>query len=262
MFSTADKTITLITGANCGIGFALCALLLESPSAIVLLGSRSAAKGEAAVTSLKERNLPGTVELVVIDVDSEESVENAAKQVESKHGRYTTPSLPVHPTESLVQLTICTPSLDALVNNAAIAGSYLSNTSHTPSPLSAGHQLLAALRTNTVGPALTVAAFAGLLEKSEKTARVINVTSGAGSISLRLDDTNPHQTMKYVMCLLSPITNSSSYTIWKLELTTITELGSLPRVQSGAAYGDCVSSVRVRIQGLEVFQFLPGTHGE
>jgi NAD(P)-dependent dehydrogenase (short-subunit alcohol dehydrogenase family) len=95
MSSTADKTITLITGANCGIGFALCALLLESPSAIVLLGSRSAAKGEAAVTSLKERNLPGTVELVVIDVDSEESVEHAAKQVESKHGRYTTP--PPHP---------------------------------------------------------------------------------------------------------------------------------------------------------------------
>jgi NAD(P)-dependent dehydrogenase (short-subunit alcohol dehydrogenase family) len=262
MYSIADKTITLITGANCGIGFALCALLLESPSAIVLLGSRSAAKGEAAVTSLKERNLPGTVELVVIDVDSEESVEHAAKQVESKHGRYTTP-LPPHPFHRVSSPTnSCTPSLDALVNNAAIAGSYLSNTSHTPSPLSAGHQLLAALRTNTVGPALTVAAFAGLLEKSEKTARVINVTSGAGSISLRLDDTNPHQKMKYVMCLLSPITNSSSYTICKLELTTITELGSLPRVQSGAAYGDCVSSVRVRIQGLEVFQFLPGTHGE
>jgi hypothetical protein len=33
------------------------------------------------------------------------------------------------------------------------------------------------------------------------------VTSGAGSISLRLDDTNPHQKMKYVMCPLhqSPI---------------------------------------------------------
>jgi NAD(P)-dependent dehydrogenase (short-subunit alcohol dehydrogenase family) len=196
MSSTADKTITLITGANCGIGFALCALLLESPSAIVLLGSRSAAKGEAAVTSLKERNLPGTVELVVIDVDSEESVENAAKQVESQHGRYTTtPLTTVHPSTNH-----STPSLDALVNNAAIAGEYLSNTSHTPSPLSAGHQLLAALRTNTVGPALTVAAFAELLEKSEKTARVINVTSGAGSISLRLDDTNPHQKMKYV-CL-------------------------------------------------------------
>jgi NAD(P)-dependent dehydrogenase (short-subunit alcohol dehydrogenase family) len=93
MSSTADKTITLITGANCGIGFALCALLLEFPSAIVLLGSRSAAKGEAAVAALKERGLPGSVELVVIDVDSEESVEAAAKQVESKHGRYTTTPL-------------------------------------------------------------------------------------------------------------------------------------------------------------------------
>jgi NAD(P)-dependent dehydrogenase (short-subunit alcohol dehydrogenase family) len=216
MSSTADKTITLITGANCGIGFVLCALLLESPSAIVLLGSRSAAKGETAVAALKERGLPGSVELVVIDVDSEESVENAAKQVESQHGRYTAPPSPSIP-QSLVQLTICNPSLDALVNNAAIAGEYLSNTSHTPSPLSAGHQLLAALRTNTVGPALTVAAFAGALGKSNKTPRVINVTSGAGSISLRLDDTNPHQKMKYVTC---PLTNHQFFLLHHLEART------------------------------------------
>jgi NAD(P)-dependent dehydrogenase (short-subunit alcohol dehydrogenase family) len=57
-----------------------------------------------------------------------------------------------------------------------------------------------AFRTNTVGPAITVAAFAHLLGQSSKTPRVINVTSGAGSISLRLDDTNPHQKMKLV-CL-------------------------------------------------------------
>jgi NAD(P)-dependent dehydrogenase (short-subunit alcohol dehydrogenase family) len=55
-----------------------------------------------------------------------------------------------------------------------------------------------ALRTNTVGPAITVAAFADLLAKSSKTPRVINVTSGAGSIALRLNDDNPHQAMKLV----------------------------------------------------------------
>jgi NAD(P)-dependent dehydrogenase (short-subunit alcohol dehydrogenase family) len=40
------------------------------------------------VTNLKERTLPGTVDLVQIDVDSEDSVSRAAKAVEEKYGRY------------------------------------------------------------------------------------------------------------------------------------------------------------------------------
>jgi NAD(P)-dependent dehydrogenase (short-subunit alcohol dehydrogenase family) len=91
-------------------------------------------------------------------------------------------------------------SLDALVNNAAISGEYEDTISHAPSTKSTAEQLSAALRTNTIGPAITVAAFAELLKKSTQTARIINVTSGAGSISLRLNDTNPHQKMK-VVCL-------------------------------------------------------------
>jgi NAD(P)-dependent dehydrogenase (short-subunit alcohol dehydrogenase family) len=131
------------------------------------------------VKSLEERNLPGSVDLVVIDVDSESSVNDAAKTVEKKYGH-----------------------LDALVNNAAISGEYIDNTSYAPSPKSAGEQLLDALRTNTVGPAITVAAFAQLLGKSTQTPRVINVTSGAGSISVRLDETSPSYQIGYV-CLAS-----------------------------------------------------------
>jgi NAD(P)-dependent dehydrogenase (short-subunit alcohol dehydrogenase family) len=138
------------------------------------------------VKSLQERNLPGSVELVVIDVDSESSVEHAAQQVAQKHGH-----------------------LDALVNNAAISGEYVDNTSYAPSPKSAGEQLLDALRTNTVGPAITVAAFAGLLGKSTQTPRVINVTSGAGSISVRLDDTSPFHQIGYV-CFASRVSITMS----------------------------------------------------
>ena len=40
---------------------------------------------------LKSKNLPGGLELLQIDVDDEESVAKAAKEVESKHGRYKPP---------------------------------------------------------------------------------------------------------------------------------------------------------------------------
>jgi NAD(P)-dependent dehydrogenase (short-subunit alcohol dehydrogenase family) len=40
------------------------------------------------VKDLEARNLPGTIDLVQIDVDSEDSVERAAKAVEEKYGRY------------------------------------------------------------------------------------------------------------------------------------------------------------------------------
>ena len=73
--------------ANGGVGFELAAQLLADASKHVLLGSRSVEKGEAAVKDLQSRRQPGSVELLHIDVDSEESIAAAAKSVESKHGR-------------------------------------------------------------------------------------------------------------------------------------------------------------------------------
>ena len=74
--------------ANGGIGFELASQLLSNASNHVLLGSRSVEKGEAAVKNLQSRNLPGTVELLQVDVDSDESITAATKTVERKHGRY------------------------------------------------------------------------------------------------------------------------------------------------------------------------------
>ncbi|KAF2031234.1 NAD(P)-binding protein [Setomelanomma holmii] len=166
--SSNDKIITLITGANGGIGFELAAQLLADASNFILLGSRSVEKGESAVKDLQARDLPGSVELVQIDVTSDESIEAAAKQVKEKHGR-----------------------IDALVNNAAIGDSF-----HASLPLSTCLQ--SAFHTNITGPAVVVEAFAPLLSASTHTPRIINVTSGAGSITLRSDTSNPHQTMKVV----------------------------------------------------------------
>jgi NAD(P)-dependent dehydrogenase (short-subunit alcohol dehydrogenase family) len=168
---TNAKTI-----ANGGIGFELTAQLLHDSKYLILLGSRSLEKGEAAVKLLQERGLPGKVQVLQIDVNSEASITNAQKIVEEKYSR-----------------------LDALINNAAI-------TSEEPTSASLSSRMTAAFQTNVTGPAVVVETFAPLLEKSGrmgKTPRIINVTSGAGSIGWRSDRTNPHQEMKAVC--LSPI---------------------------------------------------------
>lgn len=67
--------------------------------------------------------------------------------------------------------------LDALVNNAAIGSS----------PGDLAHSMAETFRTNATGPILMVEAFAALLQKAHGIARVVNVTSGAGSITSRLN---------------------------------------------------------------------------
>lgn len=77
------------------------------------------------------------------------------------------------------------------MNNAAITG-------ETPASDPLSQRLAAAFRTNATGPAVVVEAFAPLLRKSTHTVRIVNVTSGAGSIALRLDPTNPYYDLKSV----------------------------------------------------------------
>ncbi|GAW25000.1 hypothetical protein ANO14919_145980 [Xylariales sp. No.14919] len=142
----SDKSLALITGANSGIGFEVANQLLADGTIHVLLGVRSNEKGQAALAELQSRNLPGTVELLQLDVADESSVAAAAK-------------------------------LDALVNNAAIAGSEGTT----------AQQMVECFRVSAVGAQLTGDYFAPLLKKAKGTARIVNVTSGAGSISNRMD---------------------------------------------------------------------------
>lgn len=78
--------------------------------------------------------------------------------------------------------------LDALVNNAAVA--------IPPGPLA--QQMSQCFQTNATGPLLMLESFAPLLEKSNGTPRVVNVSSGAGSITMRLDPTSIGSNIKAV----------------------------------------------------------------
>jgi len=83
-----------VAGANKGIGYAIVEKLSEEKGLHVLLGSRDAARGQAAVKQLGRPN----VSLLALDVDDALSVEKAADDVKTRFG-----------------------GLDILVNNAGIA---------------------------------------------------------------------------------------------------------------------------------------------
>lgn len=100
----ASRKIALVTGGNNGIGYETVKALLESTKPYhVLLGSRSLEKGKLAIENLHKEcpDLTNTVEIVQVDITSDESIEKAYKQVETSHGH-----------------------IDALINNA---GSYISH---------------------------------------------------------------------------------------------------------------------------------------
>ncbi|MDQ0796166.1 NAD(P)-dependent dehydrogenase (short-subunit alcohol dehydrogenase family) [Streptomyces sp. B1I3] len=84
-------TITLITGANKGLGFETARRLVEAGHT-VYVGARDARRGQEAAARLGARFVP-------IDITDEKSVEAAAASVREEAGR-----------------------LDVLVNNAGIVG--------------------------------------------------------------------------------------------------------------------------------------------
>ncbi|CAI6306520.1 unnamed protein product [Periconia digitata] len=154
------KKIVLVTGANSGVGLELSAQLL-SKGHHVLLGHRNPSKGTTALQHLQSLNLPGTQELVHLDVTDDATITAAASTIANTHGK-----------------------LDILVNNAAVA---------LPPGTTDRLQLQQAFDTNAIGPyVLTKALLPSLLASTDPSgARVINISSGIGSIGRKMDTTSP-----------------------------------------------------------------------
>ena len=85
----ASRKIVTVTGGNGGIGYETVKALLRSDKPYhILMGSRSLDKAKIAIETLRSE-CPGAtnpVEAVQVDLTSDESIENAFKQVESSHG--------------------------------------------------------------------------------------------------------------------------------------------------------------------------------
>jgi NAD(P)-dependent dehydrogenase (short-subunit alcohol dehydrogenase family) len=158
------KTV-LITGANKSIGFEAARQLLQQ-GYYVYLGCRDMKKGQEAVGRLQAEGLH-QAEPIEIDVDSPGSIK-AAREVLGRK----------------------TKVLDVLINNAGIAG-------HMPqTPLeTTTHVFKQVFETNFFGVIEVTQAFIDLLRQSPEP-RIVNVTSGLGSLTLHNDPSWKHHKVK------------------------------------------------------------------
>ena len=141
----AQQTITLITGANKGLGYETARRLVEAGHT-VLLGARDAEQGKRAADELD-------AEFVPLDVTDDASVAAAADQVRARHGR-----------------------LDVLVNNAGTFGP------RGPLADTTAAEALATLDTNVLGVVRLTHAFLPLL-RAAADPRIVNVSSGTGRLT-------------------------------------------------------------------------------
>ncbi|KAJ5625807.1 hypothetical protein N7510_002116 [Penicillium lagena] len=170
------QTVVLITGANQGIGFEVAKQILESnKNYYILLGSRDPERGVKAAAELDPTG--ASVEPITIDVTDDASIERAAEQVASKHGR-----------------------LDVLINNAGINNEIdialarmkreKEGTTEEPTmPLTELRKLYReAYEVNVFGAAAVTEAFTPLLEKAAALPpRIVFVSSHTGSMGIRSD---------------------------------------------------------------------------
>lgn len=148
--------ISLITGANKGIGFET-ARQLGQLGHTVLLGARDAARGEAAVATLRNEGL--NAHFIALDVNDEASIQAAAQAVESQFGH-----------------------VDALINNAGVNYEAFGTPAASPSR----ETLQKTLDTNLFGLIAVTEAFLPLVKKSAA-GRIVNLSSVLGSLTLHAD---------------------------------------------------------------------------
>lgn len=155
MADDEHERLTLITGADKGIGFQTASALVQRGQH-VLIGARSLAKATAAKDQIAKQG--GKVDVVLLDVTDSATIEKAAHQVADQF-RW----------------------LDTLINNAGIA---LDN--HEPASKLSTDLMRREFDVNFFGAVQMIQAFLPLLRRSNQ-AQIINVSSNMGSLGLAAD---------------------------------------------------------------------------
>jgi NAD(P)-dependent dehydrogenase (short-subunit alcohol dehydrogenase family) len=167
-----DKPVALVTGANQGIGLQI-AKDLAAKNFTVLVGSRDLARGEQAAKTIE-----GDARALQIDVTDRASIDGAAARIHDELGR-----------------------LDVLINNAAI-----SNTSKRPDVTVEEYskttrpsvvsldEVRTVWETNVFGVLAVTQAMLPLLREAPA-ARIVNVSSGVGSLTRNSDRAYPYRSI-------------------------------------------------------------------
>ena len=159
-----DKPVALVTGANQGIGLQI-AKDLAGHGFTVLVGSRNFENGQTAAQSVG-----ADARAVQLDVTDLASIAAAAARIRSELGR-----------------------LDVLINNAAISNARRQSTASVeeyarttrPSVVSLD-EMRAVWETNVFGVLAVTQAMLPLL-RGTPSARIVNVSSGVGSLTMNSD---------------------------------------------------------------------------
>lgn len=160
------QRIALVTGANKGIGLEIARQLAQA-GVHVLIGARDDDRGRAAVDDLARQGL--AAQALQLDVTDAASISAAALSIRNEHGR-----------------------LDILVNNAGIFDA-------TDGP--PGQASMTAVRrvfeTNFFGALAVTQAMLPLL-RDAPAARVVNVSSSLGSLTLNGDPSSTYYSAQYI----------------------------------------------------------------
>lgn len=191
--------IALITGANKGIGLEIARQLAQA-GVSVIIGARHADRASAAVTGLSAAGLQVTS--VKIDLNDHTSIAATAESIRARHGR-----------------------LDILVNNAGIVDA-------EDGPPSAGSPEAARriMDTNFVGTLAVTRAMLPLLRKSAA-ARIVNLSSSLGSLTLNGDPGSPYYAARLIGY------NASKAALNMLTVQLAEELRGTPHVVNSVSPG-------------------------
>jgi NAD(P)-dependent dehydrogenase (short-subunit alcohol dehydrogenase family) len=191
-----NKRVALITGANQGVGLQVAKELVAN-ALTVLVGSRNLERGEAAAKEIG----PGAIALQ-LDVTDRVSIAGAAERIGAEFGR-----------------------LDLLVQNAAISNTrkgvsslqeYAKLSRASNAPLD---EVRTVWETNVFGVLAVYQAMLPLLRKSSD-ARIVNVSSAVGSLTLNADPAYPHHPM------FGPVYPASKTALNAITLAMMIELES------------------------------------
>ncbi|MEH1842684.1 MAG: SDR family oxidoreductase [Nostoc sp.] len=159
--------VALITGANKGIGYEI-ARQLGSRGATVFIGARDIKRGEEAANKLRLNEIDARS--VQLDVTDQKTIDSAGKQIESEFQK-----------------------LDILVNNAGI----ISDGDRLPPSQVDLETLRHTYETNVFGVFAVTKTLLPLLKKS-KAGRIVNLSSGLGSLTLNSDPNYEFADFKYL----------------------------------------------------------------
>lgn len=194
--SMHDKRVALITGANQGVGLEV-ARQLAARGVTVLVGSRDLARGEQAA-----REIAGDARAIQLDVTDRASIAAAAERIRRELGR-----------------------LDLLVNNAAISNvrgkqlglglrDYAALTQASTVSLD---EMRVVWETNVFGALAVYQAMLPLLRESSD-ARIVNVSSGVGSLTTNADPAFPYR------AFYTPVYSASKAALNAITLAMMIEL--------------------------------------